>query len=205
MKFKKYGTPWYFTIKGALFLLISAISLTPIQGIFSALGFFSSVIIVIMAFAVFGTTYVSKSSNEKILIRILALCHLAFAVIIFVLTIKGNLEYKPDHMRAIVILFWIRNWFAFFFVTELIEAIHLWINKNAHCITIFIDSTMTAIFLVVFSFLNTIATEMVKETTHLTIDDLKAIFPFFALITLLAGVGTIASAFMLSIFNKDSQ
>jgi hypothetical protein len=201
MKFKKYGSPWYFTIKGALFLLISAISFIHVSGSFKLLGYFSAGFILAMAFAVYGNTFILKSKRERVVGIILASCHLAFAGIIFVLTIKRGTTFDLTEQAAFraLTLLWIRNWFAFFLLTEWIEAIHLWINKNAHCITIFMDSIMTAIFLIVFAYLKRCA-----ETGRL-VDFYDIPFLFLALITLLAGLGTIATALMLDVGNKHSH
>jgi len=201
MKFKKYGSPWYFAIKGALFLLISAISFIHVSGSFKVLGFFSAGFILTMALAVFGNTFILKSKKEKVISTILALCHLAFACIIFTLTIKRGTTFdvtEQAELRALAFL-WIRNWFAFFLLTEWVEAIHLFIKKNAHCITIFMDSIMTAIFLVVFAYLKRCA-----ETGRL-VDFYDVPFLFLATITLLAGLGTIATALMLNVCNKHSH
>jgi len=200
MKFKKYGSPWYFAIKGAMFLLISAISFIHVSGSLKILGYLSSVLILIMAFAAFGNHFISKSKKEKTISMVLALCHFAFAAIIFGLTIKrGNVFEVTEQaeLRALTFL-WIRNWFAFFLLTEWAEAIRLLIKKNAHCITIFMDSIMTAIFLVVFSYLKSYATD-----TPITFYDMPLLF--LALITLLAGLGTIATAVMLDVYNKHSH
>jgi hypothetical protein len=201
MKFKKYGSPWYFAIKGALFLLISAISFIHFPGSFKALGYLSSAFILTMAFAVFGNTFISKSTKVKAVSIILALCHFAFAIIIFVLTIKRGTTFdltEQAEFRALALL-WLRNWFAFFLLTEWIEIVHLWIKKNAHCITIFMDSIMTAIFLVIFAYLKRCA-----ETGRI-VDFYDIPFLFLATITLLAGLGTIATALMLDIGNKHSH
>ncbi|MCL2289216.1 MAG: hypothetical protein FWC34_00695 [Bacteroidetes bacterium] len=200
MKFKKYGSPWYFAFKGALFLLISAISFIHVSGSFKVLGYFSAALILAMAFAVFGNTFILTSKKEKIVSTILALCHLAFACIIFALTIKRGTTFDMTEQAAFraLTLLWIRNWFAFFLLTEWIEAIHLWVKKNAHSITIFMDSIMTAIFLIVFAYLKRCA------ETGLLIDFYDMPFLFLALITLLAGLGTLATAFMLDVGNKHS-
>jgi len=200
MKFKQYGNPWYFAIKGAMFLLISALSFIQISGSLKILGFLSSAFILAMAFAVFGNRFIAKSKKEKIIFLILGLCHLAFACIIFFLTIKrgsGLETTEQAEMRALT-FFWIRNWFAFFLLTEWLEAIRLWTKKNAHCITIFMDSIMTAIFLVVFSYLKNYSSD-----TPITFYDMPLLF--LAIITLLAGLGTIATSVMLNVCNNHSN
>jgi len=198
MKFKKYGSPWYFAIKGALFLLISIVSFVQVPGSFNTLGYLSFLFILFMSVAVFGNMYVLKSKKEKIAALILALCHFAFAMILLVLTIKkGNVTLTEETALRAMTFLWIRNWFAFFLLTEWIEAIHLLVKKNAHAITVFMGSIMTAIFLVVFAYL--------KRTAEVTpIDFYDMPFLFLALITLLAGLGSIATAFMLNVGNKHS-
>lgn len=201
MTFKKYGSPWYFAIKGVLFLFISAMSFIQLPGTFNALGYVSFLIILSMSLIVFSNIFILKQKSEKIGVIFLACCHLTFAIIILSLTIKHGQQIEAisrNDFRGIT-FHWLTNWFAFFLLTEWVEVIHLWYRKNAHYLTIFVDSLMTAVFLIMFAFLEKHLTALPENVQY------DEPFLFIAMISLLAGLGTIATSGLLAIGNRHSK
>ena len=121
MELKYFGKPWLQAFKGAFFVLLGIIVMLQVPDTLYSISIFFSFFIGLTGFVLILAPYLLKINAQRKWNLFLGIINLAFAVMIILKMEQPRIEIY------LIIVYWI----ILNAITEVVEAVMLYINKNA--------------------------------------------------------------------------
>lgn len=173
MEFKFYENSWIPAFKGVFFFIFGLFAFLQ-TGTFDTLSIFFDVLIILIAVLHLSLGLFVKDIKNRIWIIVVGFIHLAFGIWL-------SINYGGDRLELLWIVI---GWILFSAITDLVEAIMLYLNKNVLGTLFLINTVITLIF----------AYFTLAMIEHFT----PTILHYLGIVAIMVGVVTECTAFIFS-------